>query len=153
MKKRQAIINDLVGYIKGISIAAGYLTTVGSSDVLKWRTNVTPKTNQLIISVDDTGLDWDDEARMQILNVSIKIGCIKADKNYEFISNLVHDIYRMLEDKEDAMNTKYGYIVITPVSDEINIEQWENEIAEAIMSIEIAMEASEKWAIDNGEYA
>ena len=154
MIKRRAIAIDLLTAVKAIRATGGYSQDVTPADVFPWRVNTVPnKEDQEIISVNDVGNTYEDDSTLQVLTFEVIVGITKGADNYEWIVNRAEDIWKCLYAAWPSLKTKYGYFVMKPGKDEINIyNEGELETAEAILTIDIVHDKSTKWVHNSTDY-
>jgi len=150
MIKRQSLMKDLTEKLKEITTVNGYRTDV--SNVKHFSSLIEPKANEVILNIKDVENNFEDDGKKEILTVEIIVGCIKGDNNYNYITNLIDDIYKCLYNAEKKFNTKYGYCVFIPVSDALAKEQFEREIAEAVITFNIIHNVDTQWTYQTKEY-
>ncbi|RJP64399.1 MAG: hypothetical protein C4539_14565 [Ignavibacteriales bacterium] len=150
MHVRTAIALDIVAIIKTISIANGYLTNVDPEKVDHWNVDAYSNDDSEVINVKDKKVIH--ENGKQTLVIEIGLGAIKGTSTYDFITNRTLDIYNAVYKNISTFKNKYGYFVIRPVEDELEIERNEKTRSESDIKFEVTYKVSEKWEPDNRSF-
>jgi hypothetical protein len=147
MQVRKAIALDIVAFIKTISIAGGYLTDVNPLKVDHWNVDFYSNDETEVINVKDKKVTH--EGGKQTLLIEISLGGIKGVDTYDFVINRTLDIYNAVYKNISFFKNKYGYFVIKPIEDELELERNEKKTGESDIRFEITYKLSEKWEVDN----
>ena len=151
MTRRQKITDKLLDYLQAITTANGYLTNTGAK-VYHWRTQITPKENELIAILQDT-VNNHERGHTETLLISVLLSC-KTATNYTTITNMIQDVHKAFADNEDNLGAVLSNSVrFIPISEEIDIKLENNsEYAEALVELLLEHRFTEKWELDETEY-
>ena len=151
MTRRQKITDELLDYLQAISTANGYLTNTGAK-VYHWRTQLTPKENELIAVLQDPANNHE-RGHTETLLISVLLSCRTAT-NYTTITNMIQDVHKAFIDNEGALGTALSDSVrFIPISEEIDLRLENNaEYGEAEVQLLLEHRFTEKWELDETEY-
>lgn len=151
MIKRQKILLELKSLLENIKISNGYITDF--PEVKIWSTQIEPKSDQVYCVIKDTGNEFTDEKPLtEILHIEIAVGCVKASNNYYFLTYMIDDVYKCIFENQLELQTTFGGLIINPLGDEIDIQQFEYQVAEAIIKFDFVHNQNARWLYDYRNY-
>lgn len=151
MTKRQAIANAVITQLNTIKIANGYKTDFPA--VKHWSVEILDKADQVYCNVRDTKTDYDNSTPFsETLTIDVALGCTKKSNNYSFITNMIDDVYKCMYNAERTLQTQFGDVQIIPVGDELDIQQFEYQVAEAVVTFQIIHSKHARWFYDERSF-
>ena len=148
--RRYALVQAVIDKLETITVANGYKNDFPTPKL--WSPEIEVKNDQLVCNVKDIANTFEDNGTRQILTIEILLGCVKGSLNYITIINMMDDVYRCLFTNELALSVAFGKVEIIPQGDELEIEQYEREVAVAKMTFDFFHLENARWIYDSTAY-
>jgi len=152
--KRQAITAKLAALLGAITTTGGaYKTTFPTVKV--WSTNIEEQDADSVYCVlREVGNKIEGAAPVvETLTYEIALGCVKGTSNYSHITNMIDDVYKCLNNNLGTLRGLYGHIDLNLSGDSVDIQQFERQVAEAVITIEIVHKQNARWYYDATSYS
>jgi len=156
MTRRQSIANDFITKAKTIVTANGYLTDFAESEISHWLERALGKDDKRYLNIKD--MDGEGTASngfYEAIKIRIEIGGIPKNINdgkdvHTMITNMIHDVKKMVHSNISFFENKYGYWVIVAFDEDIepNFDK-STEMAEGWVEFTITHRVNNKWTPDN----
>ena len=153
MKREAAIVNDILGYIKGMTALGGYSSDVNPDNVFLCRSKIYDQSASEEIDI-ITKFKTEETGTIQAIIFTFEILVRGQADNYTSLINRYNDILYCLNTHEATMQSKYGYIAINPKDEEVepDFTMQDREEGHIKFDIDVKHSTEEKWTVDSTNY-